>query len=69
MNSPSEKEPSVSARMSFSGFTFQKKAPQSKVKLEAGVGLGGETSRDSQGDVGKDFVLSLEGKTIHRLLW
>jgi hypothetical protein len=59
--------------MSFSGFSFQKKASQSRVKLEAGVGLGGrgdggegERAR-GRADEGRDYVLSLEGKTIHRL--
>ena len=59
--------------MSFSGFTFQKKASQSRVKLEAGASLGDEErprgrGESSQRDEGKDYVLSLEGKTIHRLV-
>ena len=68
MDSQSDKESSTSSGMSFSGFTFQKKAPQSKIKLDAGVSLGGEESRGSRGDVGKDYVLSVEGKAIHRLV-
>ena len=73
MESQTEKassQQSTSTGISFSGFTFQKKASQSRVKLEAGASLGGELSRSSEGrqDVGKDYVLSLEGKTIHRLV-
>ena len=75
MDSQPEKYPSqqsLSTGMSFSGFTIQKKASQSQVKLEAGASLEGErtSSHDegSKGDGGKDYVLSLEGKTIHRLV-
>ena len=66
----SSQAPSTSG-MSFSGFSFQKKASQSRVKLEAGASLDGggdgERDRGRGADEGKDYVLSLEGKTIHRL--
>ena len=59
--------------MSFSGFTIQKKASQSLVKLETGASLGEERSKhrdagNQPGEGGKDYVLSLEGNTIHRLV-
>ena len=75
MDSQSDKassQASSSSGMSFSGFSFLKKVSQSRVKLEAGAGLGGggdgERARGHAVDEGKDYVLSLEGKTIHRLV-
>ena len=76
MDSQSEEETlqqqASSSGISFSGFTFRKKGSQSRVKLESGANLSGETSRISeggQGDAGgKDYVLSLEGRAIHRLV-
>ena len=76
MDSQSDKassQASSSSGMSFSGFSFQKKVSQSRVKLEAGAGLGGGggdggRARGRAVDEGKDYVLSLEGRTIHRLV-
>ena len=66
MESQCEKKPCQPSSSSGISFSFQKKASQSRVKLEAGASLG-ERLGGGVGE-GKDYVLSMEGKTIHRLV-
>lgn len=56
-------QPSTSTGISFA---FQKKLSQSRVTLKTDSGLEDTPRSEGSGERVKDYVLSLEGKTIHR---